>query len=42
MHKIYKAVYEDIVGLMSKHDYDAITSGCTKNKSEETISNTYA
>ena len=28
MNKIYRAVYEDKGGLLSKHDYGAITSGC--------------
>ena len=37
MRKIYRAVYEDTGGLLSKHDYGAITSGCpvkTKAKNQ--------
>ena len=35
MHKIHRAVYEDTCGLLSKHDYGAITSGCpTKTKAK--------
>lgn len=35
MRKIHRAVYEDTGGLLSKHDYGAITSGCpTKTKAK--------
>lgn len=36
MRKIHRAVYEDTGGLLAKHDYGAITSGCpTKTKAKK-------